>query len=492
MSILSILWLLKLYFSLGECGILGSSVPKLIVISMDGFRYNYLNRFMENETSNFQYFIKNGVKAKYIRNVFPTVTYPNHYTLITGLYPESHGMVHNRFYDPNWFEHFWYDNRMDNFDPVWYDIGAEPIYVTNHKAGSNRRTGSVLWPAGLGKVKCVEPDYIIPNADPFNETEFKTRIDYLMKWFTDANSPINLGLLYFPEPDEIAHKFGPNSNAVNEMIKGPLNDALGYLKQKLEDADMLDSMNIILTADHGFAEVNKFINLDEYIDESWYEEASQWHNHVVVELIPKDGNLERIVEKLNHLPDLNIYRKGSEDLKRLHYNDNDRIQQLVLVGNEGVVIVNNKTKGNFTAKGMHGYRPDVRNMSPFFIAYGPAFKKGIVSEPFDSVDIYPLMCHILGLTPAPNNGSLDKVKHMLEEKIGLFDIQIPFSITAATFLIVVGISVTVAGIFAICTIIHARKKVRFLIPTSYRGAAEGQSQSHKLLEGEGTDTEDEL
>ena len=81
---------------------------------------------------------------------------------------------------------------------------------------------------------------------------------------------------------------------------------------------------------------------------------------------------------------------------------------------------------------MHGYRPDVRNMSPFFIAYGPAFKKGIVSEPFDSVDIYPLMCHILGLTPAPNNGSLDKVKHMLEEKIGLFDIQIPFSITAAT------------------------------------------------------------
>lgn len=288
-KVFEVLFLLKLCHTFVDGGILGGSVPKLIIISMDGFRYDYLDRFIANQTSNFQYFIQNGVKAKYIRNVFPTVTYPNHYTLITGLYPESHGMVHNRFYDPNLLEHFWYDNRMANFDPMWFDNGAEPIYVTNHKAGSNRKAGSVLWPSGLGKVECIGPDYIIPNADPFNKTKFETRIDYLMDWFTDTNNPINLGLLYFDEPDETAHVYGPDSEPVNNLIKGPLNDALGYLKKKLEEADMLESTNIILTADHGFATVVKLINLDDYIPESWYETGGLWQNHIVVQLFPKPG-----------------------------------------------------------------------------------------------------------------------------------------------------------------------------------------------------------
>ena len=264
---------------------------------MDGFRYNYLDKFLVNETSNFHYFIRNGVKAQYIRNVFPTVTYPNHYTLITGLYPESHGIVHNRFYDPVLSEHFWYDNTRDNIDPLWYDVGAEPIYVTNHKAGSNRKSGSVLWPAGIGKVKCVGPDYIIPNANCFNESiPFEERVDYLMKWFTDENDPANLGLLYMHEPDVIAHAYGPDSEEVKNEIRGPLNSALGYLKKKLEEADLLDSTNIILTSDHGFTNFDKFINLDDYIDESWYEEASDWHNHVTVNLIPKEGSVYTITK----------------------------------------------------------------------------------------------------------------------------------------------------------------------------------------------------
>ena len=283
------LCLLQLCFSFIDSGLLSSSVPKLILISMDGFRYDYLDRFMANQTSNFQFFIQNGVKAKYITNVFPTVTYPNHYTLITGLYPESHGIVHNRFYDPTIHEHFWFDNRMANFDPMWYDVGAEPIYVTNQKAGPDRRSGSVLWPGGLGKVKCIAPDYIIPNADPFNETKMEDRIDYLMKWFTDKDNPINLGLLYFLEPDETAHKAGPDSDEVNNLIKGPLNNALGYLKDKLEEAGLLDTVNIILTADHGFASVNKIINLDKYVPADWYEESSLWHNHIVSLLRPKPG-----------------------------------------------------------------------------------------------------------------------------------------------------------------------------------------------------------
>lgn len=258
---------------------------------MDGFRYDYLDRFTENETDNFHFFIRNGVKAKYMRNVFPTMTYPNHYTLITGLYPESHGQVHNQFYDPDLHATFWYEHRMDNFNPLWFDNGAEPIYVTNHKAGPNRKSGSVLFPTGLSTVKCVGPDYVIPNADPVSTTKMETRIDYLMDWFTDRDNPINLGLLYFTEPDATAHIQGPDSEAVNNIIKGPLNDALGYLKLKLESAGLLSSTNIIMTSDHGFTNVEKSLNIDDFLDRSWYDEATDWYNNVVLQLIPKPGKL---------------------------------------------------------------------------------------------------------------------------------------------------------------------------------------------------------
>ena len=276
-----------------ECGILNNEIPKLIIISMDGFRYNYLDKFLVNETNNFHYFIRNGVKAQYIRNAFPTVTYPNHYTMITGLYPESHGIVHNRFYDSHLDDHFWYDNTRDNVDPLWFDVGAEPIYVTNNKAGSNRKSGSVLWPMGIGKVKCIGPDYIIPDANTFNESiPFETRVDRLIKWFTDKN-PINLGLLYMHEPDVIAHAHGPDSQEVRDVIKGPLNSVLGYLRKQLEEVGLLDSVNIILTSDHGFTQFTKFINLDDYIDGSWYKEASEWNNHITVNLIPEGGKCIR-------------------------------------------------------------------------------------------------------------------------------------------------------------------------------------------------------
>ncbi|XP_060597088.1 ectonucleotide pyrophosphatase/phosphodiesterase family member 5-like, partial [Ruditapes philippinarum] len=267
------------------------ALPKLILISMDGFRYDYLNLIPEEETEHFQFMIKNGVKAKYVMNVFPSVTYANHYSILTGLYPESHGIVHNLFYDSIWNEYFALTNRRDNVDPFWYDVGAEPIYVTNQNAGGF--SGSIVWPCGTGEVKGVKPNKIIPNAYWFTEMNSTYRVDTLISWFTDPHQPINLGLLYFPEPDEIAHATGAGSENVTDYIKGELNDALGYLITQLKKVGLYDEMNIILTSDHGLGNYNKSktVLLNDYLNSSWYKTGSEDYskngNRITVNIFPE-------------------------------------------------------------------------------------------------------------------------------------------------------------------------------------------------------------
>ena len=263
--------------------------PKLLLISMDGFKHDYLSlpALKPEHINNFQYFIDNGVKADQVINVFPTVTYPNHFSLITGLYPESHGVVHNRFYDPDprVKDTFWYDNRRDNFDPVWFDVGAEPIYVTNQKAGKDRRSGSALWPCGLGKVKGIAPNNIIYDADPFSHINFTKLVDTVIEWYTDEIDPINLGLLYFDEPDETGHRHGAGSDQVVQMII-KLNDVLGHLFERLKEEKLGDEINIILTADHGFANVTEMVSLSDYgiYEGRDYNSSSQFLNHITEQL----------------------------------------------------------------------------------------------------------------------------------------------------------------------------------------------------------------
>ncbi|XP_060597085.1 ectonucleotide pyrophosphatase/phosphodiesterase family member 5-like [Ruditapes philippinarum] len=473
-----------------------TKLPKLLLISMDGFRYNYLDLIPVNETKNFQYMINNGVKAKSIMNVFPTVTYPNHYTLITGLYPETHGIVHNRFYDAFWKEYYLYDNARDNVDPFWYDVGAEPIYVTNKKAGNSRNSGSVVWPAGIGKVKGIGPDRVIPYANAFSNISFHVRVDKLIEWFTDEEAPINLGLLYFPEPDEIAHKYGAGSEKVLDFIKGELNEVLDYLFKRLKEVHLLDDINIILTADHGFTNKSsdKTVLLDKYLNASWYKTGAENFggngNHMTVNIFPEEGEEENILNALQNVSFLNVYKKGGDELKKLHYSSSERIAPIVLTGSqEGVIIFPDKnSQDSYESFGVHGYDPHiVPNMRPFFIAMGPAFKKGYVSEQFNSVDIYPLMCHILGIEPAPNNGSLDNVKGLLRE----ISVKDTISMTGISFLIVVGLSVTLAGIFAICACHNARKMPRIVFRGKNRstGVTSLRSPTHHLLNSEDDDDE---
>ena len=243
--------------------------PKLLLISLDGFRWDYLSK--NGSFPNFKHIVKNGVTARRgLKNVFLTKTFPNHYSILTGLYAESHGVVGNKFYDPVLKEKFdTTKNRSQLFDSRWFDVGAEPIWATNQKAGGSRRSGSVMFYGSDARVKGFIPYKHIPIVD---SVPFRNRTETIIKWFTDCY-PINLGLLYGDGPDHIGHIFGPDSKEILQKLE-EIDKDIGYLLKRLKEFNLLDKMNIIITSDHGMTaliddaehtvDLNKYISIDSY------------------------------------------------------------------------------------------------------------------------------------------------------------------------------------------------------------------------------------
>lgn len=266
---------------------LQSESHRLLLISFDGFRWDYLSRnSTKNSTPNFHRLMKEGVHAKEgVKNAFITKTFPNHYTIVTGLYEESHGIVGNIMYDPKYKEVFNIYNENQEKSSKWFDNGGEPIWVTNQRQNNNckYRSGVVFWPGDQAPVKGILPYKYLPyDRSVSNET----RVDTVIGWFTDKY-PVNLGLLYFEEPDGYGHKFGPDSPEVDNMVIG-LDAVVGYLIENLEKHNILDTTNIIITSDHGMASTpeSKIINLDDHISMSDYKIFS---SNPIGSILPNPG-----------------------------------------------------------------------------------------------------------------------------------------------------------------------------------------------------------
>ncbi|XP_033740014.1 bis(5'-adenosyl)-triphosphatase ENPP4-like [Pecten maximus] len=256
------------------------------------------------------------------------------------------------------------------------------------------------------------------------------------------------------------HKYGPLSKEVREEIKR-LDQALGYLREKLNKTGLSERMNIIITADHGMNQFeNKFVNLDEILDRSWYTTPSHSKHHLVPMIIPNKGHEMHVSAALfgesgtgnDHEGFYAWWRNGTE-MKNRYFSKSRRIMEIILEAKKGWIIVNNSTQGPYV-KGNHGYNPQtVSDMLPFFIAAGPAFQKGISVPAFDMVDIYPLMCHILALVPAQNRGNLDHVKDLLKNPPVWYR---TLETTAVTFIVVVILAALVGGIFGIAAVRQSR------------------------------------
>lgn len=368
--------------------------PVTILVSIDGFRPDYLDRGV---TPNLSKLAAEGVSAA-MRPSFPSKTFPNHWTLVTGLYPDHHGIVANKMEDaarPG--ETF----TMATDDPFWWNT-AEPIWVDAEKAGI--RAGTLFWPGSnvpIGATKATKWPYEITGGTrPEDWAQFnqaltgEQRVNGLLDWLRRpaAIRPKFL-TLYFDTVDSAGHSYGPADARTTEAV-ADVDKRIGELVAGL--AALGQPANLVIVADHGMAATSsdRTVLLDLPADSYHLVEAGPYAT-----LTPLPGQ-EAAVEKvlLGHHDHMDCWRKG-EIPARFHYGTNPRIPAILCLAETGWLISDKAPKAK-TSGGNHGYDNAAPDMAALFIAQGPAFRPAKL-PPFDNVDVYPLLRDLLGLPPKP-------------------------------------------------------------------------------------------
>lgn len=380
----------------------------LILISIDGMRYDYPEL---TATPTLDRLADSGVQAASLIPVFPSKTFPNHYSQVTGLYPENHGIVSNVMWDPVFEEKFYIgDGSIPARDGKWY--GGEPMWVTAEKQGL--RTATCFWPGADAEIQGVRPTYyrVFDSSLPYRQ-----RIDIVTDWLaTPPSERPSFITLYFETVDGAGHATGPASADVIREIE-IVDHHIGDLLDNIEEMHMADQVNIIVVSDHGMSRLSRerVIFLDDYIN---LDDVDITNFTPIADMSAVAGKEALVYDQLRNVhPQMTVFRKG-ELPEELHYNDHRRIQPLVCIASEGWSITTHayfdNHPGAFTG-GAHGYTPDNEEMHGIFFASGPAFKQGEVVSAFECVHLYALMCQILRIEAAENDGNLDMVVEILAE-----------------------------------------------------------------------------
>lgn len=382
-----------------------ASQPTILLISLDGFRWDYPEK---TETPNLDFLIKTGVRAKALTPSFPTKTFPNHYTIVTGLYPENHGIVANTMFDPEMEARFSMGNRSAVQDGRWW--GGEPIWVTAHRHG--KYSAPYFWPGSEAEIKGVRPKYWTPYDGTIPDEQ---RIKEVVRWLKlpKADRPAFI-TLYFSLVDDAGHRLNPDSVEMFPAIQAA-DRLLGLVKSQLQSKELFDQVNIIVVSDHGMAATSsqRVILIDDYIDLSTVD-VVDWSP--VIAIKPKPGMQEAIYNQLSQAhPNLKVYKRN-EVPERLRYRNHPRIADIIGIADEGWSISSRefyeRRPGRFDG-GTHGFDNQLPSMGALFVARGPAFKSGLIVDAFENVHLYELMCEILAIKPAPNDGDLNRVRNLL-------------------------------------------------------------------------------
>ena len=386
--------------------------PTVILISFDGWRWDYDCIF---PAPNVRKVIAEGVRAAGLIPSFPSKTFPNHYTLVTGLYPGHHGIVANNIQDPPTGRRFSLSNRREVQNPMWW--GGEPIWVRVQNAG--QVAAAMFWPGSEAPIRGQRPRYWMP----YDETlPGNMRVDRVLGWLDLPRSERPTFLtLYFEDVDSAAHDFGPESREARDAV-ARVDGYLGRLLQGLERRGIDDAVNIVLTSDHGLSEtsLSRVVVLDDYIS---LDDVEILDINPTLSLRPKAGREDAVYIALAKAhPRLKVYRKNETPL-HWHYADHPRIPPIVGVVDEGWQVVQRATvvhriaRRLFGPDGAHGYDPQVAmSMRGLFVAAGPAFRRGALVPAFENVSVYNALTAILGIDPAPNDGDPDVVRSLLRDR----------------------------------------------------------------------------
>ena len=385
--------------------------PYVVLVSFDGFRPDYLDRF---DLPNFNRVLRRGARARALIPVFPSVTFSNHYSLVTGLYPENHGIVENRFFDPGRGTAYSFRDPAMVADGTWYR--GEPIWVTAESQGMV--AACFFFPGSEAAIKGVRPtfwnkyDGSIPN---------ETRVDTVIDWLRlpEERRP-HVITLYFGDMDAAAHR-GPLDGAAIRSAAETLDATLGRLLDRLETLDIRDRVYLLLTSDHGMTETSasRIVLVSSLLDNM--EGILVGFTGPVASLHVKGGASaappvrDRINARLTHG---RAYLR--QDLpERFHYRKDPRIGDVVIVMDESWMIATSVVSRLriWEPWGEHGWDPELQSMKALFVMYGPDVRPGTTIPEVNNVDVYPLMTEILGLrAPAGLDGRPGHIRGLVARK----------------------------------------------------------------------------
>ena len=388
--------------------IFSSPKPYVILISFDAFRWDYLNRGI---SPNLEKVKETGVSALSLRPVFPSKTFPNHISIITGMYPPHHGIISNNFYDAfSEGDSKWYKMKDTSTtqDPSWY-LG-EAFWETAERQGI--KTASYFWPGNNLHSKYRRPTYV--ESYEYGRPN-EPRIQQVIKWLQlpQTERP-HFITLYFQDTDDAGHDYGPDSPEVNKAVK-VLDSLAGLLFKRLNDINMRDSVNVIFVSDHGMTEISpdRVINVEKIVGK---HKARFFDDGPFMIVQPENGDTLEVFNALKkNEKNYKVYMRDQLP-SYFHYNDNPFIAPIILVADLGwSLVAGENTTWLEHSKGNHGYDNNQLDMQGIFLAEGPNFKQGYRTGTLWNIDIYPLLCKIFNIVPRANiDGKLERIGFILK------------------------------------------------------------------------------
>jgi len=364
--------------------------PYVVLVSFDGFRSDYLDRF---ETPSFDRLARAGVRAEGLISVFPSLTFPGHYSIATGLYPEHHGIVGNRFYDPVRTDEFNYRDSDDARDGSWW--GGEPIWVTAETQGMV--AAAFFFPGTEATIANIRPtdwrpyDASVANAE---------RVRQVINWLTrPADRRPHLVTLYFSLVDRAGHDLGPDTPGMSRAVEGA-DRLLGQLMDGLNTLPHSKEVSLIVVSDHGMAPIDpeRQIVVRDLVDLKGVKAVATGPTMSLH--VGDDQRSHLLRDTLNgQLVNARAYLRAEIPV-HLHHRASQRIGDVVVIPDEGVQIRFQRDAS--PPAGMHGWDPTLPSMHGILLASGPRIRAGQRIPAVERVHVYPLMANLLDLVPNPN------------------------------------------------------------------------------------------
>jgi alkaline phosphatase D len=374
----------------------------VVMLSLDGFRWDYQDKA---DTPFLDSIEKHGVKAAGLQPVFPSKTFPNHYTIATGLYAGNHGIISNGFYVPSLKKYYSISDRQAVEDGRFYF--GEPIWVTAESQGVV--SASYFWVGSEAQIKGYHPRY----WKKYNHTfPYYQRADTVIAWLQKPfKDRPRLICWYIDAADTYGHKYGPDSDEIKLTISS-LDSIVGYFTNKLQALDIKDSVNFIIVSDHGMTQLNenKTVLLNNYIKSEWTDTVIGSNPFYLIN--PHKKCKDSILSSLKNVKGVFAWDKKNIP-ERYHLKQSERIPGIVICAQNGWNVYTDSLHKSYS-KGTHGYDNTFADMNGVFYATGPAFKQNYHAEQLYNVDIYNLITTILNIKPAPNDGNLKRISPVLK------------------------------------------------------------------------------